>query len=65
MTLFLIAMVMGPGPGMMLVNPAENETNPATLWSMPIIYAWALIWFAVQVAVVVTAYFTVWVKDVD
>lgn len=63
--LFMIAMIMGPGPGMLLVNPAEGEANPATLMGMPIMYAWALIWFAVQSVIIVTAYFTVWSKDGD
>ncbi len=62
---FLFAMVMGPGPGLLLINPAEGETQPATLLGMPIVYAWSLIWFAVQAAVVVTAYVTIWSKEGD
>ena len=58
---FIFAMVMGPGPGVYLVNPGADHEGPApTLLGLPIVYAWAVIWFGVQAAVLVTAYFTLW-----
>lgn len=61
---FILAMVMGPGPGVYLVNPAPDHDGPLpTLLGLPIIYAWAVLWFGVQAAVLVTAYFTVWSRS--
>ena len=58
---FILAMVMGPGPGVYLINPGPEHEGPApTLIGLPIVYAWAVLWFGVQAAVLVTAYFTVW-----
>ena len=64
--IFLIAMVMGPGPGVELINP--DRTNPDATYrvlGLPVIYAWGLLWYGVQVAVIVTAYFTVWREGED
>tara|TARA_B100001013_G_scaffold284650_1_gene184490 strand:- start:231 stop:485 length:255 start_codon:yes stop_codon:yes gene_type:complete len=61
---FIFAMVMGPGPGVYLVNPGADHEGPApTLLGLPIVYAWAVIWFGVQAAVLVTAYFTLWSRS--
>ena len=61
---FIFAMVMGPGPGVYLVNPGADHEGPApTLLGLPIVYAWAVIWFGVQAAVLVTAYFTLWSRN--
>ena len=61
---FFFAMVMGPGPGVYLVNPGADHEGPApTLLGLPIVYAWAVIWFGVQAAVLVTAYFTLWSRN--
>ena len=58
---FILAMVMGPGPGVYLINPSPEHEGPApTLIGLPIVYAWAVLWFGVQAVVLVTAYFTVW-----
>ena len=58
---FILAMVMGPGPGVYLINPGPEHEGPApTLIGLPIVYAWAVLWFGVQAVVLVTAYFTVW-----
>ena len=61
---FVFAMIMGPGPGVYLVNPGPDHDGPApTLLGLPIVYAWAVLWFGVQVAVLVTAYLTIWSRD--
>ncbi len=62
--LFVLALVMGPGPGLYLVNPDPSDPGtPRTIFGLPIIYAWGLLWFAVQAFVLVVAYFTVWRGD--
>ena len=62
--IFVFALVMGAGPGINLVNP--NPADPAArltiLGGIPVIYAWVLLWYAVEAAVAVTAYFFLW-KD--
>ena len=61
---FILAMVMGPGPGVYLINPGPEHEGPApTLIGLPIVYAWAVLWFGVQAAVLVTAYFTLWSRN--
>ncbi len=58
---FILAMVLGRGPGVYLINPGPEHEGPApTLIGLPIVYAWAVLWFGVQAVVLVTAYFTVW-----
>ena len=64
LVIFLIAMFMGPGPGMRLVNPS-HAGDPLTIGTVPILYAWALFWFAVQATVVLVAYVTIWSRDTD
>lgn len=62
--LFVLALVMGPGPGLYLVNPDPNDPESVrTMLGLPIIYAWGLVWFAVQAFVLIVAYFTVWRDD--
>ncbi|MEQ8790333.1 MAG: hypothetical protein RIC55_28825 [Pirellulaceae bacterium] len=56
---FALAMIMGPGPGMYLVN------TPTPVLGIPAIYAWGLLWYVVEVGVVVVAYFFVWPRDDD
>lgn len=55
---FIVALVMGPGPGVMLVQGT-------TFLGFPAIYAWGLLWYAVEVAVVVIAFCCVWKDDAD
>ena len=58
---FVVALVMGPGPGVYLVNPDPANAEPAqTLAGMPIVYAWALFWYVVMAVIVLTAYFKLW-----
>lgn len=54
---FIVALLMGPGPGMLLVN------RPVAVCGIPALYAWGLLWYAVEVAIVVLAYFLVWRDD--
>lgn len=59
--LFLVAMIMGPGPGLRLVNPdIDNPDARFTILGLPIIYVWGLFWYAVQLAILLVAYFTLW-----
>ena len=48
---------MGTGPGTYLVK----DSGP--ILGMPALYAWAVFWFLVQAATVVTAFCTVWKKN--
>ena len=59
--LFLLAMFMGSGPGLHLINPDPNDVNAAfTTWGLPTIYLWGLCWYAVQITVILVAYFKLW-----
>lgn len=51
---FALAMIMGTGPGVWLVNEADS------ILGLPLLYAWGLFWYAVQAVVIVTAFLTVW-----
>ena len=60
----VIAMIMGPGPGLRLVNPDINDPNASYIvLGIPIIYAWGILWFVVQLVIVVVAYRTIWVEE--
>ena len=54
---FIAALLMGPGPGMLLVN------RPTAILGIPALYAWGLLWYVVEVGVVVLAYLLVWRDD--
>ena len=60
--IFLFAMIMGPGPGVSLVNPDSGDAG-VTFLGAPVLYAWAVFWFMVQAAVIVVAYCTVWKEE--
>ena len=63
---FALAMVMGPGPGLRLVNPEPTAARDSLLFlGLPVIYAWGLFWYGVQTAVVVTACLTIWKSRED
>ena len=62
-TVFVFATIMGPGPGLYLVNPSPEDTSPATFLGMPILFAWAVFWFVVQASVVLVAYCKLWTKE--
>ena len=61
--IFIFAIIMGPGPGLYLVNPSPEDTSPATFLGMPVLFAWAVFWFFLQAGVVLVAYFKLWVKE--
>jgi hypothetical protein len=59
--IFALAVVMGAGPGVYLVNPdADNPDATFTFLGMPVIYAWVTFWFLVQAIVVLVAYYRLW-----
>ena len=60
---FAIAMVMGPGPGLHLINPEPGAAK--TVVGLPIVYAWGLLWFGVQVVLLLTAYVKLWSRSKD
>lgn len=55
--IFGLAMLLGPGPGMLLIN------EPRSFLGIPQLYAWGLLWYVVEVAVVVAAYLWVWPRQ--
>ena len=59
--LFLLTMVMGAGPGLHLVNPDPGDPAAAfTVGGLPTLYAWGLVWYGAQLAVILVAYFKLW-----
>ena len=56
--IFLLALLLGPGPGSMLIDGSADE--PAIWFGIPALYIWALIWFVVMSTCVVTAALTLW-----
>ena len=51
-------MLMGVGPGVLLVN------RPVVFLGLPLLYVWGLFWYAVHIVIVVTAYLYLW-RDVS
>jgi len=47
-------MILGVGPGVLLVN------RPETILGIPLLYAWGLLWYFVQVGIAVVAYVYLW-----
>ena len=61
---FVLALIMGPGPGIELVNPsADPGERAATFLGAPILYVWAVFWFLVMATAVVVAYCKLWTED--
>ena len=59
--IFVLAVVMGTGPGIYLVNPNPNDPQGViTFLGLPILYAWIVWWFLVQAAVILVAYYHLW-----
>lgn len=64
--LFCLALVMGPGPGNALINPDPGDSEARRFFlGIPIVYAWAILWYAVQATAVGLAYFKLWRSDVE
>ncbi|MFP6900336.1 MAG: hypothetical protein VCA36_05300 [Opitutales bacterium] len=61
--IFVFATIMGPGPGLYLVNPSPEDASHATFLGMPILFAWAVFWFFVQAGVVLVAYCKLWTRQ--
>ena len=59
--IFLIALVMGPGPGSLLINPHGSE--PMFWFGMPALYVWAVFWFLVQASTIFIAATLIWKKE--
>ncbi|MFK7849835.1 MAG: hypothetical protein AB8D78_02555 [Akkermansiaceae bacterium] len=58
---FLAALVLGPGPGAMLIDGSVDK--PALWFGIPALYVWALLWFLILSGCVVTAALTSWKKS--
>ena len=59
--MFVLALVMGPGPGIYLINPDPGDPEARRfIFGMPIIYVWASFWFIVQASAVALSYFFLW-----
>ena len=61
--LFALALIMGAGPGVYLINPRPDATEAPTFLGMPAVYAWAVTWFLVQASLVLWASQTIWKSD--
>lgn len=60
----VVAIAMGPGVGLYLVNPDLDDPEPAVAaLGAPVLLLWALGWLAVQLTIVVIAYRTVWTDE--
>ncbi len=55
--LFLLAVFMGPGPGMALAN------RPVVWFGMPALYIWGVGCFFIEAGVVLAAFLFVWRDD--
>lgn len=59
--IFLVALVMGPGPGSLLIAPPGSD--PRFWFGIPALYLWAVLWFFVEAAVIIIAARTLWRKE--
>ena len=63
--IFLMALVLGPGPGIDLVNPDVNGSREDFfVFGLPIIYVWGMVTYCLLLSCVLVAYFTIWADDV-
>ncbi len=51
---YIAAFLFSNGPGILLINRAE------LMLGFPPLYLWAVFWGAVQVSILIAAYFLVW-----
>lgn len=61
----LLAIFMGAGPGVHLVNPEPDSPQPATILGIPVLYAWYLFWLGIEGGIVIAAYFLLWRREDD
>ena len=60
----LVAIAMGPGVGLYLVNPDLDDPEPrVAVLGTPVLILWAFGWLAVQLTIVVIAYRKVWTDE--
>ncbi|MBD28140.1 MAG: hypothetical protein CMO38_02700 [Verrucomicrobiaceae bacterium] len=59
--IFLFALVMGPGPGSLLIN--QHGSEPKFWLGMPALYVWAVFWFFVEAGVILIAAQFIWKKE--
>jgi predicted membrane protein len=52
--LFLFVMTMATGPGVLLVNKADQW------WGVPVVYLWGILWYFVMVIIALISYFRLW-----
>lgn len=61
---FVVVLALGAGPGLLLINPDPNDPEAVfTIGGLPKVYAWGLLCYAAEVAIVLVAYFKVWRDD--
>lgn len=56
---FFLTMLLGTGPGTLLVNRA------VTIKGIPLLYLWGIVWYLVLVAIALIAYFRLWKSEAD
>ena len=56
--IFLIALVMGPGPGSLLVG--AHGAEPKVAFGVPALYLWLVVWFFVMAGCVLYAATKLW-----
>ncbi len=55
---------MGSGPGIRLINPDPTDPQAVfTIWGLPKIYVWGLLWYVVQLGAILIAYLKLWKDD--
>jgi hypothetical protein len=59
---FLAALVLGPGPGSMLVDGSVDKPN--LMFGVPVLYLWVVFWYLVMAGCVVVAAKKLW-RDED
>ena len=59
--IFLFALIMGPGPGSLLINSHGSE--PRFWLGMPALYVWAVFWFLVEAGVILIAAKFIWKRE--
>jgi hypothetical protein len=61
---FVVAMIMGPGPGLRLINPDASDPNAIfTFLGIPTVYAWGLFWYVIQLIAIIVAYKKLWKEE--
>lgn len=56
--IFLLALVMGPGPGATFIDGSPEA--PLFLLGIPALYVWLVLWFLVMAGCIITAAVTLW-----